>query len=244
MSGPRAEWVRKVGGVVVRAVLWDVDDTLFDYSGSDRAGVVRHLEVEGLLEAHGGVEAAVERWQAVMEAEFARFLAGEVDIFEHRRCRARVFLETELTDAEADAWFNRYIEHYQACWELFPDAAATLAALAPRFRQAVLSNSSVANQERKLRTLGIRSHFEAVLCADELGHAKPAAAAFHAACTRLDLPPSAVAYVGDRLDIDAFGARDAGLTPIWLDRGTTSHAPTPSDIHRITTLAALPSLLS
>ncbi|MEU8900091.1 HAD family hydrolase [Nocardia sp. NPDC048505] len=228
--------------MTVRGLLWDVDDTLFDYSGSDRAGVLRHLEAEGLLAEHGGADRAVERWQAVMEAEFARFLAGEVDIFEHRRCRARVFLGTELSDAEADAWFGRYIAHYQDSWTLFPDAAASLTALAPLTRQAVLSNSSVVNQERKLRTLGIREHFEAVLCADEIGHAKPAAAAFHAACAALDLPPGAVAYVGDRLDVDALGARDAGLTAIWLDRAATG-IDLPTGVLRVTSLAELPELL-
>ncbi|WP_194820386.1 HAD family hydrolase [Nocardia sp. XZ_19_385] len=228
--------------MTVRAVLWDVDDTLFDYSGSDRAGVLRHLEVEGLLEAQGGAGPAVRRWQAIMEAEFVRFLAGEVDIFEHRRCRARVFLGVELSDDEADAWFNRYIAHYQDCWTLFPDAAEALVALEPLVRQAVLSNSSVVNQERKLQTLGIRSHFEAVLCADELGHAKPDAAAFHAACAALDLPPADVAYVGDRLDIDALGARDAGLTAVWLDRAG-SGVSLPTGVLTIAGLAELPKLL-
>ncbi|GAB2667414.1 HAD family hydrolase [Nocardia goodfellowii] len=228
--------------MTVRAVLWDVDDTLFDYSESDRAGVLRHLAAEGLLDAHGGPEPAVRRWQAIMEAEFARFLAGEVDIFEHRRCRARVFLGIDLPDAEADAWFNRYIAHYQDCWTLFPDSAAALATLAPRFRQAVLSNSSVVNQERKLQTLDIRGYFEAVLCADELGYAKPDAAAFHAACAALDLPPGEVAYVGDRLDIDALGARDAGLTAVWLDRAG-SGVGVPAGVLRITSLSELSELL-
>ncbi|MEV0252486.1 HAD family hydrolase [Nocardia sp. NPDC050712] len=228
--------------MTLRAVLWDVDDTLFDYSGSDRAGVLRHLAAEGLLDAHGGAEPAVRRWQEVMEAEFVRFLAGEVDIFEHRRCRARVFLGTELSDAEADEWFGRYIAHYQSCWTLFPDSVDALAAVAPLARQAVLSNSSVVNQERKLQTLGIRDYFDVVLCADELGHAKPAAAAFHAACAALDLPPSEVAYVGDRLDIDALGARDAGLTAIWLDRADSA-AHLPAEVLRITSLAELPPLL-
>ncbi|MEV6280809.1 HAD family hydrolase [Nocardia sp. NPDC051832] len=228
--------------MIVRAVLWDIDDTLFDYSGSDRAGVLRHLEAEGLLEAHGGAELAVERWRAIMEAEFARFLAGEVDIFEHRRCRARVFLGVDLPDAEADAWFNRYIAHYQDSWTLFPDVPGVLTALAPLVRQAVLSNSSMANQERKLRTLGIRTHFEAVLCSDELGYAKPAAEAFHAACAAMDLPPAEVVYVGDRLDIDGLGARDAGLTAVWLDRAG-GDVPLPPDVLRITTLAELPELL-
>ncbi|MFG2288831.1 HAD family hydrolase [Streptomyces sp. NPDC048595] len=226
----------------IRAVLWDIDDTLFDYTGSDRAGALRHLRAEGLLAAYGGQEAALARWRGAMETEFARFLAGEVGFLDHRRGRARTFLGTELSDDEADAWFARYVAHYEASWVLFPDSAPALEALAPLVRQAVLSNSSTANQERKLAALGIRSRFEAVLCADELGHAKPAPEAFTGACDAIGLPPEEVLYVGDRLDIDALGARDAGLTAVWLDRTDTGEE-LPPGIRRIASLVELPELL-
>ncbi|MGA5562980.1 HAD family hydrolase [Streptomyces platensis] len=226
----------------LHAVLWDLDDTLFDYTGSDRAGVLRHLRTEGLLDTYGGEEAALERWRTAMETEFARFLAGEVGFLDHRRGRARTFLGTPLSDTEADAWFGRYLAHYEASWTLFPDSAPALAALAPLIRQAVLSNATTANQERKLAALGIRTRFEAVFCADELGCAKPAAEAFTGACQALGLTPGEVVYVGDRLDIDALGARDAGLTAVWLDRAGTGEEP-PAGVRRIASLAELPELL-
>lgn len=229
-------------GTPLRAVLWDLDDTLFDYTGSDRAGVLRHLRTEGLLATYGGEEAALARWRHAMETEFARFLAGELGFLDHRRARARTFLGLPLSDAEADAWFGRYVAHYEACWALFPDALPALEALSPLVRQAVLSNSATANQERKLAALGIRGRFEAVLCADELGHAKPAAEAFGSACKALGLTPAEVVYVGDKLDIDALGARDAGLAAVWLDRTDTGEEP-PTGVRRIAGLAELPELL-
>ncbi|MFI0214563.1 HAD family hydrolase [Streptomyces lydicus] len=232
--------------MALRAVLWDIDDTLFDYTGSDRTGALRHLRAEGLLAAYGGEEAALTRWRHAMETEFARFLAGEVGFLDHRRARARTFLGRQLSDEEADAWFGRYIAHYEASWVLFPDSLPALEALAPLLRQAVLSNSSTANQERKLAALGIRARFEAVLCADELGHAKPAAEAFACACAALGLAAEEVVYVGDRLDIDALGARDAGLAAVWLDRAGTdgeAGAELPPGVRRIASLAELPELL-
>ncbi|GGW87457.1 HAD family hydrolase [Streptomyces noursei] len=226
----------------LRAVLWDIDDTLFDYTGSDRAGVLRHLRAEGLLAAYGGEAAALARWRHAMETEFARFLAGELGFLEHRRARARTFLGAPLSDTEADAWFARYVAHYEASWELFPDSVPALEALAPLVRQAVLSNSSTANQERKLTTLGIRDHFEAMLCADRLGCAKPAPEAFRGACASLGLPPAEVLYVGDRLDVDGLGARDAGLAAVWLDRAGAEEKPPPG-VRRIRGLAELPELV-
>lgn len=228
--------------MAIRGILWDVDDTLFDYSGSDRAAALRHLRAERLLHRHPSPEAAFARWQQVMEEQFARFTAGELTFHEHRRERARGFLGEPLTDAEADAWFGRYVALYEQAWTLFPDAVPALDALTPGYRHGVLSNSGTANQERKLTALGIRDRFEALLCADEIGHAKPAPEAFLLACEALSLPPGEVVYVGDRHDIDAHAADEAGLLGVWIDR--TGTVPSPPSVRRITALVELPELLA
>ncbi|WP_432129494.1 HAD family hydrolase [Streptomyces sp. bgisy082] len=225
----------------MRAVLWDIDDTIFDYATADTAGMRGHLAAEGLLDGFGTVEAALDRWRELTALHWRRFEREGGDFLDQRRDRVRDFLgRPGLTSAEADAWFDRYVVHYEAAWALFPDTVPVLDLLARDYRHAVLSNSSIHNQERKLRVLGIRDRFEAVLCAAELGVAKPAPEAFHAACTALGLPPHQVAYVGDQPDIDARGAVEAGLMGVWLDRADTGGRP---ELERITELSQLPGLL-
>ncbi|MFF6957573.1 MULTISPECIES: HAD-IA family hydrolase [unclassified Streptomyces] len=224
----------------IRAVLWDIDDTIFDYASADRVGLRAHLAVEGLPDGCGSVEAAVLRWAELTELHWARFSAGECDFEAQRRDRVRDFLGLPLTDAEAEEWFDRHRTHYEAAWSLFPDAVPALDGLTPHYRHAVLSNSAFVVQDRKLRALGVRDRFEVLLCAAELGVSKPAAAAFHAACEALSLEPHEVAYVGNEPDIDARGAADAGLVGIWLDRHDLGSRP---DLTRITGLAELADLL-
>ncbi|WP_028802402.1 HAD family hydrolase [Streptomyces sp. 142MFCol3.1] len=229
----------------IEAVLWDVDDTIFDYTAADRAGMRAHLDVEDLLGAYESVDQALAHWREVTDQQWARFSAGESDWEGQRRDRVRVFLGEPLSDAEADAWFQRYVGHYEASWALFPDVLPVLDALAASHRHAVLSNSSLQNQDRKLRVLGVRDRFETVLCAAELGVSKPAAAAFHAACDALALPPHRVAYVGDHPEIDGRGAADAGLLSVWIDRGgvyTVPDGAAPGP-RRIASLAELPAIL-
>ncbi|MYU03922.1 HAD-IA family hydrolase [Streptomyces sp. SID8366] len=230
--------------MTIRAVVWDVDDTLFDYTSADRSGMRAHLVAEGLLGRHDTVEDALGRWREITERQWARYAAGECGFQEQRRDRVRVFLGTELDDAEADAWFQRYVGHYEAAWGLFPDVLPALEALAHTHRHAVLSNSSLVAQEHKLRALGLLDRFEAVLCAAELGVSKPRPGAFLAACAALDLAPHEVAYVGDHPEIDGRGAAEAGLLSVWIDRGTTS-VRVAGDVvaHRIASLSELPALL-
>ena len=176
----------------IRAVVWDVDDTLFDYTTADREGMRSHLVAEGLIAGYDSPEQALERWREVTDRQWARFSAGEVTFQGQRRDRVRVFLGAELTDAEADDWFQRYIGHYETAWALFPDVLPVLDALAASHRHAVLSNSSIEVQDHKLRVLGVHHRFESILCAAELGVSKPEAAAFLAACEALALPPHEV----------------------------------------------------
>ncbi|MFH9009886.1 HAD family hydrolase [Streptomyces sp. NPDC017943] len=228
----------------IRAVVWDVDDTLFDYTSADRIGMRAHLLAEGLLDDYGTAEQALAQWRDITDRQWARFAAGEAGFEDQRRDRVRVFLDRELTDEEADAWFRRYLTHYEAAWSLFPDVLPVLDALAATHRHAVLSNSSLHVQDRKLRALGVHDRFESILCAAELGVSKPDAGAFLAACDALALPPHEVAYVGDHPEIDGRGAADAGLLSVWIDRGGRyATIDPPAGPHRIASLAELPSVL-
>ncbi|MDQ0583677.1 HAD family hydrolase [Streptomyces rishiriensis] len=227
----------------ILAVVWDVDDTLFDYTTADREGMRSYLTAEGLLERFGTAELGLARWREVTEQQWARFSAGGITFEDQRRDRVRAFLGREMTDAEADAWLLRYHAHYEAAWALFPDVLPVLDALAASHRHAVLSNSSIYVQDHKLRVLGVHDRFEAILCAAELGVSKPDAGAFLAACEALSLAPHQVAYVGDHPEIDGQGAAEAGLLSVWIDRCGTATVELPSGRHRIVSLAELPSIL-
>ncbi|EPH43493.1 HAD family hydrolase [Streptomyces aurantiacus] len=228
--------------MAIKAVVWDIDDTIFDYAYADTTGMHAHLTAEGILAGYGTAAEALALWKETTDRHWARFGAGEVDFESQRRDRVRDFLGAALDDVEADAWFARYRVHYEAAWTLFPDTVPTLDALADGYRHAVLSNSAQTVQDHKLRVLGVRDRFEVVLCAAELGVSKPAAEAFHAVCDELGLAPAEVAYVGDQPEIDARGARDAGLLGIWLDRNGSAQEG-PSGVRRIAGLAELPALL-
>ncbi|MDH6705898.1 putative hydrolase of the HAD superfamily [Kitasatospora sp. MAA19] len=233
----------------VRGVLFDVDDTLFDYSGSEEAGILAHLRDQGLLDRFPGPGAALVLWRAVMEAQYARFLAGELTFTGQQHERVRHFLAhlgqdtAGLPDHEAAAWFAGYAAHRDAAWAAFPDAGPVLARLAPGYRLGIVSNSSADHQRRKLDAVGLLPYFgDTLVCSDQHGEAKPAPGIFLAGCAGLGLAPREVAYVGDKYALDAVGARDAGLRAYWLDRAR-SCAPVADGIRVLHTLDDLPAAL-
>ena len=84
------------------------------------------------------------------------------------------------------------------------------------FRVGVVGNQP-ATAERLFDDVGVS--LDLVASSESLGVEKPDPAFFAAVATRLDLPPAAIAYVGDRLDNDVRPAAAAGMRAIFLRRG-------------------------
>ncbi|MFJ9776414.1 HAD family hydrolase [Kitasatospora sp. NPDC101157] len=235
----------------IRGVLFDVDDTLFDYTHSEQTGILAHLRDIGLLERLPRPQAALTLWRDVMEDQYARYLAGQLTFRGQQYERTRQFLARlgqdgaeHLSDDQAAAWFAGYAAHRDAAWAAFPDAGPALRRLAPHYRLGIVSNSDTDHQRRKLRAIGLLDHFgDALVCSDQHGEAKPAPGIFHAGCAALGLPPHEVAYVGDKYTLDAEGARDAGLHAFWLDRAV-SNTPVADGIHVLHSLTTLAHALT
>ena len=119
------------------------------------------------------------------------------------------------------------------------DAPETLQALRGRgYRLAVVSNAD-GRVRGLLEETGLSGYFEFVVDSAEVGVEKPNPRIFHAATGRLDLPPSACAYVGDIYEIDILGARGAGLEAILI-----GNAEAPEDVTRVSGLSGLLDIFS
>ncbi len=239
--------------VPIRGVLFDVDDTLFDYSSSEAAGLLAQLRADGLLDRFADPAAAVTLWREITEVEYHRFVVGELTFAQQQLSRARTFVSrlrgvapSAVPDPEAAAWFTGYAPRRRAAWSAFPDAEPVLRHLAPRYRLGIVSNAAVPQQRRKLAAVGLLDFFgDRVVCSEEHGAAKPEPSIFLAGCALLGLAPREVAFVGDKYLVDAVGAHEAGLRSCWLDRANIRSGTVIRDgIHVIDTLDHLPQLLT
>lgn len=206
----------------VKAVVFDLDDTLFDHTGS----AVEALRLWLWLPTVGvqPSDESIARWFAAEERHVAEWRAGRVSWAEQRRGRLREVLPhaSSLIAGDLDALFNGYLARYEAAWRAFPDVEETLAALAAcGVRVGILTNGATAQQGAKLVAIGLADRFEFVLTTEDLGVAKPQPDAYLAACRGFGLAPSAVMHVGDLPDLDVAAPRKAGLHALLIDREGT-----------------------
>lgn len=205
---------------MIRAVGFDLDDTLLDHRGAATAGLAALLRQRGWV--YEGVTEFGKEWERIERLHFADYIAGNLTLIEQRRERMREFLasaEVELPDTELDELFEEYLLLYAKSWVAFPDVRSTLDNLRHSgFRMAVLTNGQQEQQEAKLARMGLTGFFDSVLAIGTLTVPKPDARAFLELSSALGYAPDEIVYVGDEPHWDALAATKAGLRGVWLNR--------------------------
>jgi len=202
---------------MVRAVLFDLDDTLFDHHRSAGAALARvHERFAGSV-AFEQFEAHHIRYLEEMHIEV---LAGRIDLDEARRERfRRVFaaLGLEMSDEQVAGAASAYRSGYLAERRAMEGAAALLAALAPRVRIGIVSNNLLEEQRDKLEFCALTPYVDALVVSGDVGISKPEPGIFRIALERLGVSGDEAVMVGDSWAADIVGARRAGIRAIWFN---------------------------
>ncbi|QIX28162.1 HAD family hydrolase [Nocardioides sp. JQ2195] len=201
---------------MIRAVLFDLDDTLFDHTTAARSAVVRWALERGVS---GEEEALSTRWRTVSDRHYRRYQARELTYEEQGRERVREFLAQHVDDAEADEAFNAYRTHYRTDWRAFADARPAIERLhEDGVVVGVLTNGAREQQALKIERVGLADLRMPLFASSDFPAGKPDPRPFLVACGTLGLPPEQVTMVGDSVPIDVEGALAAGLAAVLLDR--------------------------
>jgi putative hydrolase of the HAD superfamily len=224
-------------------IFLDLDGTLLDHDFAERSAAVAFLRAFRVHFPGWSANDFADRWQTIAQKHLSAYLVGQLSFTGQRRERLReIFglVDISLSDRIADEFFEVYLRCYERSWQLFPDAVPTLDRLEDH-TLGIISNGDRIQQFHKLESLGVKERFAHIVISAEVGVAKPDAAIFHEAWRRADCPPHMSVYVGDRLETDAMGSRQAGLHGIWLDR--SGIGPRPSDVATISSLDELPGFV-
>lgn len=191
---------------MIRAVAFDLDNTLYDHALFVRGA---HADVAAVAAAVAGVDP---------DLFFAR-IHGD---WQRLTSRANTIFADALRDFGVaipgleDRLVAAYREH-RPTLELYPGVRAGLI----RLRQAglplgLLTDGQVAVQTRKLAALGLTGFFDPLLITGALGVAfyKPHPAGFQRLIELLGTPPASVLYVGDNPLVDFAPAKALGMGTI------------------------------
>ena len=230
----------------LRAVLFDLDDTLFDHLRGARAALrsVHQMHTCFRMSAFGEFEQAHAR---CLEELHARVVRGEIGIDAARLLRfRRLFADVgvEPTHEELSATAAMYRNNYMAARQPIEGALALLTELKPRVRIGIVSNNLLQEQRDKVRLCGFEDYIDALVVSEEVGVAKPDPQIFAIALERLGCDASESVMVGDSWANDIEGAHAAGIRAIWLNRTGRTMPDAEKRVREVTALAPLEPVLA
>lgn len=205
-----------------RAVLFDLDDTLFDHLYSTRQGLQAVCQAYPCFQQRSLDELFAD-YTRLLDEVHLRVLEGSMTIDEARRERFRRFfllhgpeIEDLLTASEHAAMLHR--ETYQASRQVVAGTHALLEHLHGKVKIAVVTNNLLAEQVDKLCHLRMDHLIDELVTSEETGYIKPDPEIFRVALERLACRAEETVMLGDSWKSDVLGARSADIRAIWLNR--------------------------
>ena len=223
---------------MIRNVLFDLDDTLFDFHKAEKIALTKTL-------VHFGIDPTEETlalYSTINAAHWKRLELGEISREEVKVGRYRELFETigvECDPVKATAYYESMlaIGHY-----FMPGAPELLEELYRKYRLYIVSNGTAKVQEGRIGSSGIAKYMDGIFISQILGANKPDKQFCFAEIPDFSLSETVI--IGDSLSSDIKGGINAGITTVWFNpKGIENDSDIKPD-YTIKELSEVPGLLS
>ncbi len=120
---------------------------------------------------------------------------------------------------------HHYLNVYGTHPFLCPYAESVVTSLADKFKIGILTNGFKDTQLRKLEHTAFRDYVDFLISPEDTGCLKPDLTFFTRALDSINAQPHEVVYIGDSLEEDIAGGKQAGLTTFWYNPARLLSAP-------------------
>ena len=226
---------------MIRNVLFDLDDTLFDFHKAEKIALTKTL-------VHFGIDPTEETlalYSTINAAHWKRLELGEISREEVKVGRYRELFKTigvECDPVKATAYYESMlaIGHY-----FMPGAPELLEELYGKYRLYIVSNGTAKVQEGRIGSSGIKKYMDGIFISQLLGANKPDKQFFDICFAEIpDFSLSETVIIGDSLSSDIKGGINAGIITVWFNpKGIENDNDIKPD-YTIKELSEVPGLLS
>ncbi|MBE5997557.1 MAG: HAD family hydrolase [Lachnospiraceae bacterium] len=204
---------------MIRTVIFDLDNTLYDCSGTDRE-VTQEEMAAYVRETFGwSAEEYLRRLDDATEELIG--IAGCTG-----SCRNRVIRYQFMMEDAGFPIHPHVMKMYEIYWEgmlrrmkPYPEVKEVLERLRRSgIRIGVGTDLTAEIQYRKMETLGIIPSIDFLVTSEEASLEKPTEIFFDQCRKKMRCRAEECLFIGDRIDKDYEGAKQAGMQALWLNR--------------------------
>jgi putative hydrolase of the HAD superfamily len=202
-----------------RHVFFDLDNTLWDYKSNMRetfSEVVRELNLTRVQERFDEFVTLFDKNNDKYWIEYRKGLISREFL---RLKRFSDSLESIGIQDESiiPPMAELYHQRVSRKTNLFPGVRETLTYLKEKFSLYIITNGFVEIQTNKLESSSLSQYFKRIFMAEATGFQKPDKRFFYHALSSVNAKKSESIMVGDDLEADIIGARDAGIDQVFFN---------------------------
>lgn len=202
-------------------IFFDLDHTLWDFETNARETLLELYAQYALTEKGiGSFEAFHQVYSRHNDMLWERFRKGFItrDVLRWKRMWLTL-LDFRITDRKlAEEMSISFLEILPTRTHLFPHTPETLDYLKTKnYPLHLITNGFEETQMRKLQHSGIGQYFTCIITSEAAGSLKPHRGIFDYAMSRVNTTPAESLMIGDTLEVDILGAKEAGMDQVYFN---------------------------
>lgn len=195
-------------------LLFDADDTLFDYPKAEFKTLNKAFAQFGLIFKPEYLP-AYHHINAILWREFEQ---GKVTSEQLRTERFDLLFQQFDIPADPELFSPAYLQNLSQATDLIEGAEEIVCLLAQRYRMAIITNGFKDVQRPRVALSTIAAYFPVLVISEEIGFAKPDRRFFDRAFEQIGQPPrEKVLLIGDNLSSDIQGGNNYGIDTCWVN---------------------------
>jgi putative hydrolase of the HAD superfamily len=221
--------------IMIRAVIFDLDNTLVDFMAMKK----RAVEAAAWAMVDSGLPMTIEETVAGIYKTYDALGIEYQQVFDQFLTNELGYIDYKILAAGVVA----YRKAREAALQPYPHVKMTITELIRRgLKLAVLSDAPRREAWLRLCQLGLHHEFDVVVTYEDTGFRKPAREPFERVLHDLNVQPHEAIMLGDWPERDVAGAKSVGLWTVWAKYGSTFNveqtdadfeAESVRDLHRI-----------
>ena len=195
-------------------IIFDVDDTLFDFTKSEQAAFYKVFDQYKLVD---NLDLYKMKYKEISKRLWRDLENGKMNVAElgSERFR-RLFVEHEL-NLDASLFNQEYLKFLGEQSHLVQGAENVIQGLSHK-RLAIITNGFTEVQTARINNSPLKNAFELIIISESTGFQKPQTGIFDYAFHKLQITDKAgVLMVGDSLTSDIQGGINSGIDTCWFN---------------------------
>ncbi|WP_373218021.1 YjjG family noncanonical pyrimidine nucleotidase [Ruminococcus sp. 5_1_39BFAA] len=225
---------------MIDTVLFDLDNTLLDFSKAERIALKAALERMGLQPGNE----MLDRYSVLNGEQWKLLELGKLTREEVKERRFELLFQEyglNCSAKEATEIYEKLLEIGHYFVEGTPEL---LEELFSKYRMYIVTNGTASVQKCRMKSAEIEKYFSGVFISEEIGFDKPTREYFDRCFAKIQgFQKENAVIIGDSLTSDIRGGKNTGIRTIWFN---PKHIQNNTDIqpdHEIECLNEIPELL-